>query len=155
MYSLYTDLPTPASLEQSLRAIWGAVSQVVVLILPQIKLNLQLSHYAFSMSTYGSESVLWSSLSVSLLQPAGQCLDLELQWVRQTVRISPNFWCPFCPGQVGWGPTSVFALGSERTWWPLSFPSRFSWSGKVTLYRPKLGAGAATVGKSPPTSCSW
>ena len=41
------------------------------------KTNLQLSHYAFSMSTYGSESVLWSSLSVSLLQPAGQCLDLE------------------------------------------------------------------------------
>ena len=37
-----------ASLEQFLRAIWGAVSQAVVLILPQIKLNSQLSHYAFA-----------------------------------------------------------------------------------------------------------
>ena len=35
-----------ASLEQFLRAIWGAVSWAIVLILPQIKLNLKLSHYA-------------------------------------------------------------------------------------------------------------
>ena len=35
---IYTDLyPTP--LEQFLRAIWGAVSQAIVLILPPIKLN--------------------------------------------------------------------------------------------------------------------
>ena len=32
---------SPASLEQFLRAIWGAVSWAAILILPQIKLNLQ------------------------------------------------------------------------------------------------------------------
>ena len=41
-------LPFPTtSLEQSLRAIWSAVSWAAVLILPQIQLNLQLSHCAF------------------------------------------------------------------------------------------------------------
>ena len=36
--------PSPTTtLEQSLKAIWGATSQAAVLILPQIKLNLQLS----------------------------------------------------------------------------------------------------------------
>ena len=40
-------LPFPAaSLAQRLRAVGGAVSQAAVLILPQIKLNLQLSSYA-------------------------------------------------------------------------------------------------------------
>ena len=37
----------PASLEQFLTAIWGAVSQVAILILAQIKLNSQISHYTF------------------------------------------------------------------------------------------------------------
>ena len=37
----------PNFLEQFLRAIWGAVSWVMVLILPQIKLDCQLSNYAF------------------------------------------------------------------------------------------------------------
>ena len=37
----------PTSLEQFLRAIRNAVSQAAVLILPQIKLNSQLSHCAF------------------------------------------------------------------------------------------------------------
>ena len=37
----------PTSLEQFLRAIWNAVSQAIVLILPQIKLNSQLSCCAF------------------------------------------------------------------------------------------------------------
>ena len=44
--NLYIDLPPTVSLEQSLRAIWGAVSQAAVLTLPQIKLNLQLSSCA-------------------------------------------------------------------------------------------------------------
>ena len=39
--------PSPTtSLEQSLKAIWGAVSQFAVLILSQVKLNLQLSSCA-------------------------------------------------------------------------------------------------------------
>ena len=38
----YTDLP-PTYLEQFLRAIWGAASRDIVLTLPQIKLNWQLS----------------------------------------------------------------------------------------------------------------
>ena len=37
----------PTSLGQFLRALWGAVSLAVVLILPQIKLYSQLSHCAF------------------------------------------------------------------------------------------------------------
>ena len=43
---IYTD-PLPTSLKQSLRAIWNAVSWAVVLVLPQIKLNWQLSWCAF------------------------------------------------------------------------------------------------------------
>ena len=43
---IYTD-PLPTSLKQSLRAIWNAVSWAVVLVLPQIKLNSQLSWCAF------------------------------------------------------------------------------------------------------------
>ena len=38
---------SPASLEQFLRAIWGTGSRAAVSILPQIKLNFQLSHSAF------------------------------------------------------------------------------------------------------------
>ena len=41
----------PASLEQFLTALWGAVFQAAVLILPQIKLNLQSSCCAFFKST--------------------------------------------------------------------------------------------------------
>ena len=37
----------PASLKQFLRAIWGAVSQAAVLILPPVKLNSQLSSAFF------------------------------------------------------------------------------------------------------------
>ena len=46
---IYVDLPqpSPASLEQFLRAIWDAVSQAIVLILPPVKLNSRLSHYDF------------------------------------------------------------------------------------------------------------
>ena len=42
--------PPPTSLEQSLRAIWNAVSEATVLILLQIKLNPQLSHCTFFFS---------------------------------------------------------------------------------------------------------
>ena len=43
-------------LEQSLGAIWGAVSQLAVLILHQIKLNLQLSIcVSFSQQNNGTE----------------------------------------------------------------------------------------------------
>ena len=41
--TLYIDLPPTDSLKQSLRGIWGAVSQPAVLTLPQIELNLWLS----------------------------------------------------------------------------------------------------------------
>ena len=43
---IYTDHP-PSSLEQFLRGIWGAVFWAMVLILLQVKLNSQLSFYAF------------------------------------------------------------------------------------------------------------
>ena len=43
---IYTDLPPTAS-EQSLGAIWGAISRAIVLILPQIKLDSQPSPCAF------------------------------------------------------------------------------------------------------------
>jgi len=56
-YILYPSPPNPISLEQFLRAMWGAVSQAAVLILPQIKLNPQLSHCAFFFSVeYSNES---------------------------------------------------------------------------------------------------
>ena len=44
------------SLEEFLRAIWGAVSQAAVLILPQIKLNPQLLHCAFFSVENANES---------------------------------------------------------------------------------------------------
>ena len=43
---LCVDLPPSASLEQSFRVIWGIASLASVLILPQIKLNSQLSNCA-------------------------------------------------------------------------------------------------------------
>ena len=43
---IYTDHP-PSSLEQFLRDIWGAIFWAIVLILLQVKLNSQLSFYAF------------------------------------------------------------------------------------------------------------
>ena len=51
MYSSFTKIKHiltfhPTSLEQFLRAIWGAVSQTTVLIVPQTT-NLQLSLFAF------------------------------------------------------------------------------------------------------------
>ena len=44
---IYIDLSSSTSLEQFLRTIWEAVSQSIVLILPQIKLNSQFSRCAF------------------------------------------------------------------------------------------------------------
>ena len=56
---MYWPSPT-ASLEQSLRAIWSAVSRAAVLILPQIKLNPQLSSCAsFSVDTRLHHLKLW------------------------------------------------------------------------------------------------
>ena len=57
MYSPFTKITyiltfPPTSLEQFLRAIWNAVSRATVLILPQIKLNLQLSRRALFLSRY-------------------------------------------------------------------------------------------------------
>ena len=52
-----------ASLAQCLRAVWGAVSQAAVLILPQIKLNSQLLHCAFKL-TYETYYYLWIPESV-------------------------------------------------------------------------------------------
>ena len=50
-YSIFTkspmSWPSPASLEQFLKGIWGAISQAAVPILPQIKLNAQHSHCTF------------------------------------------------------------------------------------------------------------
>ena len=52
MYSPFTNITyiltfPPASLEQFLRASWNAVSRAIAFILPQIKLNLQLSYCVF------------------------------------------------------------------------------------------------------------
>ena len=56
---MYWPSPT-ASLEQSLRAIWSAVSRAAVLILPQIKLNPRLSSCAsFSVDTRLHHLKLW------------------------------------------------------------------------------------------------
>ena len=57
MYSPFTKITyiltfSPTSSGQFLRAIWNAVSQATVLILPQIKLNSQLSHCAFFFSRW-------------------------------------------------------------------------------------------------------
>ena len=49
IYNINSDL-LPCSLEQFLRTLWNTVSWVIVLILPQIKLNSQLSHCAFLFS---------------------------------------------------------------------------------------------------------
>jgi len=48
LYNLAPHLPP----QQFLRDIWNAVSQAAVLILPQIKLNLKVSHYEKKFSTW-------------------------------------------------------------------------------------------------------
>ena len=60
----HIDWPSPTtSLEQFLRAIPGAVSLAVVLILPQIKLNSQLSCCAFFFyKVNSSEKILSKNL---------------------------------------------------------------------------------------------
>ena len=50
---LVNHIDWPASLEQFLRAIWDAVSQAAVLILPQIKLKLTSLTCNFLKSTVG------------------------------------------------------------------------------------------------------
>ena len=64
---LYILAPSLASSEQFLSAVWNTVSRAAVLILPQIKLNLQLSHCAqsfFSNTTIWLKMYLmWLSLS--------------------------------------------------------------------------------------------
>ena len=42
----------PTSSDQFLRAIWGAIFQAIALILPQIKLDSQLSHCAVFLSQH-------------------------------------------------------------------------------------------------------
>ena len=78
----------PASLEQFLTAIWDAVSQAIVLILPQIKVNSQVSHCAFFFSQQ-----LWipSNLSVDLVDSysLGQA---SLEWWRTHI---PECCLPF------------------------------------------------------------
>ena len=55
---VYCLSPT-AALEQSLKAIWDAVSQGAVLILAQIKLNSQLSSYTSFLSQHYSSLLAW------------------------------------------------------------------------------------------------
>ena len=63
---------SPSSSEWSLRTIWGDVSQAVVLILLQIKLNSQLSHWAFFVFKQTAQTQGWRSISGRL--PAAQGL---------------------------------------------------------------------------------
>ena len=69
-YHIYTDI-SPASLEQFLRAIWGAVSQAVVLILLQIKFNSQVSLCAFFFFFFKPALYLLSETSSMPLDPLG------------------------------------------------------------------------------------
>ena len=79
---MHVPLPWPpthtapaTSLEQFLRAIWNAASQAIVLILPQIKLNSQLSHYTFLFSIdIPSLSPPFPALPSSL--PSKECSDV-------------------------------------------------------------------------------
>ena len=71
MYSPYTKITCIltsllTSSEQFLRAIWEPVSQAIVLILPQIRLNSQLSHCSFLFSQH--LPVLASTLVCTFLQ---------------------------------------------------------------------------------------
>ena len=60
--TLYIPASPAASVEQLLRAIWGTVSQAAVLILPQMKLNLQLPCWAFFKSTLEESASLSPAL---------------------------------------------------------------------------------------------
>ena len=94
------------TLEQFLRALWNAVSWAIVLILPQIKLNLQLSHCAFykrkyHTSFYTSPTAHWSL----------EVLDgWDLFYLYTLTAIVPT--PVFLPGESqGWG-----SLVSCRLW---------------------------------------
>ena len=66
----FTSSTSPAtSLEQFLKAIWCAVSQSAVLILPQINLNSQLSRCAFKFDSF----IPWKSAQVTFcMRPEGR-----------------------------------------------------------------------------------
>ena len=88
---IYWPFP-PASLEQFLIAIWGAVSQIAILILAQIKLNSQLSH-----CTFLSQQIVWAVYVFWVL-----ILSWAYHW--DTFSISRLFFTPvFLPGEShGW-----------------------------------------------------
>ena len=58
---IYTDLP-PTFLEQFLWAIWNTISWAIVLILPQVKLHLQLLHCAYLFIYFLSLQCSWAHL---------------------------------------------------------------------------------------------
>ena len=83
----------PPYLEQFLRSIWGAIFQSTVLILPQIKLNSQLSCCAFFFKSEGSN---------------GQALK---QKNNSKVTLSPELHkntCTLCTGSCPGPPISRF-----------------------------------------------
>ena len=81
----------PASLEQFLTAIWDAVSQAIVLILPQIKVNSQVSHCAFFFSQQ-----LWipSNLSVDLVESYSYRPGFLRMMVHPHTRMLPSLSTP-------------------------------------------------------------
>ena len=101
---IYTVLPlTPTSVEQFLRAIWGAVSQATICILPQIKLNLQLSCCPIFLSRQEVPKMNkgFSPYSPSWLCPE-PCLpplsrtSFPLMLILPTCRLTGTRWC--CKG---------------------------------------------------------
>ena len=104
------------SLELFLRAIWGAVSQAAVLILPQIKLNLQFSHCAFfkvNILHLSSPSILKSSEMLSGFFLVSQVCR-KSPWLLEIGSPSPPQPLQWLP----WGPThleGVYDPGEPKT----------------------------------------
>ena len=73
--------PATTSLEQFFRGIWGSVSQAAILILPEIKFNLLLSHCAIFFFKCKLWTLLWASLVAQMIKPANWEMGvLSLGW---------------------------------------------------------------------------
>ena len=135
-----------SSLEQFLRATWGAVSLAIVLTLPQIRLNSQPSQCVFFFFKL-TVSCLWSwmrwlpkLLSISSSQAPLTTLHFA--------RLEP---CLPLPAK-SWQPVSLVLLNpSSRAWHTVrsSKPKGQSLERKMVYYWTKQGERVASVQRNP------
>ena len=136
-----------SSLEQFLRATWGAVSLAIVLTLPQIRLNSTLTVCIFCLSWqrlvsevgWDDHQSFFPSLLPRLLLPPFTLPDL-------------SHVCHFPQRAGSWQPVSLMLLNpSSRAWHTVrsSKPKGQSLERKMVYYWTKQGERVASVQRNP------